>query len=681
MWEIWKELFLEVLNKHAPIQHKKTKSSKVPWITNKIKGLISTRDKLKRKAIITKLETDWSDYKKVRNQVNIELRNAKKNYYSSKIANQKQNPKKAWKSINNLLGKQNKHSKVNELKLGENILNNPKDIAEGFNSYFSNIGPDLASQIHTSSCNFETYVKKAKSEFAAFQPTNVNNVYQLLSGLSSNKATGLDKISCKIIKIAALVIADSLTYIFNQAITLSSFPDEWKMARVIPLYKSGHRNIPGNYRPISILPTISKIMERILYNQLYNYLTEFGLLSGAQFGFRKSHSTATALLDCTNDWYMNIDKKMFNLVVFIDLKKAFDTVNHNILLKKLEFYGIKGQALDLLKSYLSNRHQKCQVESFVSSEHLIKCGVPQGSILGPLLFLLYINDLPECLKNTRPRLFADDTNLTASSYSIDDIEIAVNSDLENLRNWLMANKLSLNVAKTEFMLIGSPQMIRNASNSQPNILIENKQIQQVHKSRTLGTTIDQHLSWKSNTENICKKITSGISALRRVKPFIAERDTLISIYNAIVRPYFDYCSEVWDVFGEIQSKRLQKLQNRAARTISNMSNDVDHSIALCALGWKPLDIMRKKAKATMMYKTLNGIGPESLTNLFTYKNEITNYRLRSISSGLCLPQPRTNSMKNSFMYDGAKLWNSIPNEIRESKSLSCFQKNIAAHIF
>ena len=145
----------------------------------------------------------------------------------------------------------------------------------------------------------------------------------MLSGLSSNKATGLDKISCKIIKIAALVIADSLTYIFNQPIALSSFPDKWKMARVIPLYnKSGHRNIPGNYRPISILPTISKIMERILYNQLYNYLTEFGLLSSAQFGFRKSHYTATALLDCTNDWYMNIDKKMFNLVVFIDFTKS-----------------------------------------------------------------------------------------------------------------------------------------------------------------------------------------------------------------------------------------------------------------------------------------------------------------------------------------------------------------------
>ena len=200
-------------------------------------------------------------------------------------------------------------------------------------------------------------------------------------------------------------------------------------------------------------------------------------------------------------------------------------------------------------------------------------------------------------------------------------------------------------------------------------------------AKTLGITIDQHLSWKPNTENICKKITSGISALRRVKPYIAERETLISIYNASVRPYFDYCSEVWDVFGETQCKRLQKLQNRTARIVSNMSNDEDHSIALRALGWEPLDIMRKKAKAKMMYKTLNKLGPESLSNLFTYKNEITNYKLRNVSSGLCLPQPRTNSMKKSFMYDGAKLWNSIPNKIRESKSLSCFQKKIAAHSF
>ena len=189
---------------------------------------------------------------------------------------------------------------------------------------------------------------------------------------------------------------------------------------------------------------IFDITSTILNTRLHSYLTTFELLSDSQFGFRKSHSTASALLDCTNEWYVNLDRKMFNLVVLIDLKKAFDTVDHQILLRKLELYGIKGQALTLLRSYLTNRNQKCQIKNSFSSERLIKCGVPQGSILGPLFFLLYINDLPHCLNKTKPRMFADDTNLTASANSLTDLEAAANSDLENLRKWLIANRLSLN---------------------------------------------------------------------------------------------------------------------------------------------------------------------------------------------------------------------------------------------
>ena len=280
---------------------------------------------------------------------------------------------------------------------------------------------------------------------------------------------------------------------------------------------------------------------------------------------------------------------------------------------------------------------------------------------------------------TKPRLFADDTNLTASANSVTDLEAAANSDLENLRKWLIANKLSLNVAKTEFIIIGSKSMTKNISNPHPNVFTENKQIKQVYECKTLGVKIDQHLSWKGNTDEIRKKVSAGISAIRRIKPFV-DQETLILIYNAIVRPYFDYCCEVWDVFSEAQSKRLQKLQNRAARIILNVNNDVEHTIALRTLGWEPLQTERKKAKAKIMYKLLNKMGPKSLTNLFSYKSEKTNYHLRDISSGLCLPKPRTNNMKNSFMYDGAQLWNSIPKEIRESKSLSSFRKKIAAHI-
>ena len=231
------------------------------------------------------------------------MRDAKRNYYSTTIAGQKFNPKRAWKSINSLLGKQKKPTLVNELSLNENCLTSSKSIAEEFNNYFSNIGPELTGKIDSSNCNFEMYVKNAKSEFTAFKPVVVSHVCRLLRDLSSNKATGIDKISSKIIKIAAPYISDSLTLIFNHSITSSIFHDEWKTAKVIPLYKNGQRNIPGNYRPISVLPAISKVLKRILYDQLYSYLTKSEVLSNSQFGFRKFHSTATALLDCTNNWY------------------------------------------------------------------------------------------------------------------------------------------------------------------------------------------------------------------------------------------------------------------------------------------------------------------------------------------------------------------------------------------
>lgn len=678
MWQIWKQLFLVILDTHAPLQHKKIKPCKVPWLTNNIKKLIITRNKLKHKAINTNLEADWQNFKKARNDTNIEIRNVKKEYYSRRIAGQKSDPKEAWKTINSLLGRKTKLTTVNELSLDGKNMTDFDEIADGFNKYFSNVGPDLARSIGTSDYNFENYIKKTNAEFSGFNTINTSNICHLLNSLSKSKATGIDKISSKILKIASPVISGSLTYIFNQSIVLSSFPNEWKMARVTPIYKNGQRNLPGNYRPISVLPVISKIMERILYEQLHEYLTKNDLLSKNQFGFRRLHSTATALLDCTNSWYVNMDRKMFNLVVFIDLKKAFDTVDHKILLRKLELYGIKGNALSLIKSYLSDRIQKCQVNGVVSSGRPVKCGIPQGSILGPLFFLLYINDLPECLIKTNSRLFADDTNLTATGETINEVEIAMNLDLENLRKWLQANKLSLNVAKTEFLLIGSKSFLRSRLDRQPDIFIEKEKVKQVFESKSLGVVVDQHLSWKSNTDKICKKITSGIAVLKRLRDFV-DKGTLRSVYHALIQPHFDYCREVWDVFGASQSKRLQKLHNRSARIIMNMSNDVDHTIALSSLGWESLEVQRKKAKAKLMFKLLNKLGPKSLTKLFTKKCEVTKYDLRNSSTSLHLPQPRTNKMKKSFMYDGAVVWNSLRSEVRECKSLSSFQNKIAAH--
>ena len=315
----------------------------------------------------------------------------------------------------------------------------------------------------------------------------------------------------------------------------------------------------------------------------------------------------------------------------------------------------------------------------MSSERHVTCGIPQGSILRPLLFLLYINDLPECLQKATPRLFADDTNFTVAGESIEEVELAMNNDLHCVHKWMLANKLSLNSSKTEFLLIGSNHRLKNLIN-QPNIKIDQDKIKQVHYSRLLGVQIDEKLTWNKHVEDVAKKATSGVGAIRRIRDFV-DRETLISIYNALGRPHFEYCSEVWDTLGIGLSTRLQKLQNRAARIIVGMKNDTAALEAITALGWETLEFYRAKSKGVQMNKVLNDLAPNALVNLFMRKSDMTDHELRGSSTSLQMPLPRTENMKKSFSYDGAKLWNSLPADLRDSDSLQIFKNGIGAHNF
>ena len=371
---------------------------------------------------------------------------------------------------------------------------------------------------------------------------------------------------------AASIVAPSLTSIFSKSILTGIYPNDWKAAKVTPLFKKGLKLDPNNYRPISVIPVFSKVLEKIVYNQLYHYLDDNKLLLGCQSGFRSLHSTLTVLLEATDAWSVNIDNGLLNGVVFIDLTKAFDTIDHEIILHKMSYLGVDQAAIKWFSSYLSGRTQRCSVNAYgkLSTARTLSCGVPQGSILGPLLFLIYINDLPNSLQNAVPRMFADDTNLTLSVKTLTELKLALAPELNNLSCWLKANKLSLNVAKTELMIIGSRQRL-SAQCDDVEIRIDDQIIERVDHTKSLGLFIDAHLSWCKQVEEICKKVSSAIGALKRVRPFIS-KETAIQIYNALIIPHFDYSSPVWDCLSGYLSEKLQILQNRAARVITKLNH-------------------------------------------------------------------------------------------------------------
>ena len=254
---------------------------------------------------------------------------------------------------------------IKEIKLPEKTVTSTEELVDVFNEHFINIGPNLAETIQNENdISFQDFINKQDPEFT-FQPVSIVKVYNLINNLSTSKATGIDKISAKVLRAAASAIAPSLTEIFNMSIDSNRFPSDWKTARVIPLFKNGQRSVLDNYRPISIVPVVSKII-RLLYNQISDYFSKKQLLCKHQFGFRPLHSTTTTLLECTNEWYVDMDRGLYNLVVLLDLKKAFDTVNHGILLHKFQLYGFETRALNFMRDYSTNRTQRCQLKGLFS---------------------------------------------------------------------------------------------------------------------------------------------------------------------------------------------------------------------------------------------------------------------------------------------------------------------------
>jgi hypothetical protein len=328
------------------------------------------------------------------------------------------------------------------------------------------------------------------------------------------------------------------------------------------------------------------------------------------------------------------------------------------------------------KSYLKDRKQVCSVNGKVSASKNIKCGVPQGSNLGPILFLLYINDLPNSLKTSKPTLFADDTNLTCEGQNSSEIENKLNEELRNLHQWLTANKLTLNEEKTEFMLIGSRSRLASVDNN-PVLTLGDRHIKRVYYKKSLGMILDEQLKWNKHNDAQCKKISKNIAVLKRARLFVP-RHILINMYNAFVLPHFNYCSTVWNDGSCTIINKLSKLQRRAARVITSSTYDIRSTQILEDLNWLPIELDLKNREAIMTFKALARKAPDYVRELFTEcKNDF--YCLRSNDTKLALPKPRTNFLKRSFSYRAAKSWNElsidITNDYREL-SINAFKERL-----
>ena len=432
------------------------------------------------------------NYKKYRNLLSTLLKKSKQAYYDKYFERNLNNIKNTWKGINALISLKSVASSVPAVLSLDNgdTITNPYDIANTFNNYFASIAETTKRIIKYAHKHFSDYLSNENSSTIFLQPTDKEEIANIISSFNSNKASDPNSIPYRILFLLKNEISRHLADLFNLSFMTGVFPSVLKTAKVIPVFKKDSKLDYSNYRPISLLSNIEKILEKLMYRRLYTFLNNNNIYD-LQFGFRKQYSTSLALISITENIRKALDDGKIGCRVSVDLQKAFDTVDHQILLAKLNHYGIRGVSNDWFKSYLSNRNQYVSINGYESGLAAINCGVPQSSVLGPLLFLLYINDLNQAIKFCKVHHFADDTNLLCLSNSIKKVNKLINADLKHLVNWLNANKISLNVKKTEIVIFKSKQ---KKLEGDLKIKLCGKRLYPTESVKYLGVKIDTNLT-------------------------------------------------------------------------------------------------------------------------------------------------------------------------------------------
>ena len=646
-----------------------------PWLTPGLAKSCHRKEKLYKCFINNPTASNKLNYVKYRNKLNTLLRKAEQAFYKDKFELYKCNIKQTWKTIKLVLNSHN--SPLNDTFIINNKSTTDKSvIANKFNEYFVNIGPSLANKIHsdTSDIPYLSYMKgDFKNSFGLLE-TDALEIISVAKDLKAKSSAGYDDIPSDIMKLSINFTASILSKIINKSFSEGQVPALLKVAKVCPVYKNGDKSTISNYRPISVLPSFSKIFEKIVYNRLTGYLNKHCVLTSNQFGFRNNYSTAMAVLEMVDKISDAIDNKCYSIGVFVDLSKAFDTLDHDILLGKLAYYGIRGTALSWFKSYFQNRLQYVAYNGYNSPRSPITCGVPQGSILGPLLFLLYINDIVNVSNVLQLILFADDTNLFAFHKDLNTLVNLVNNELKCLNSWFKVNKLSLNVDKTVFMVFTSARKKYDVNAVTSKIKFDNKPILQVSTTKFLGVHINEHLSWVNHINQVENKISKTCGILAKLKYYLPQT-VLLKIYNALLLPYLQYCAIIWGSSSHNVLNNILIIQKRAVRNIC-MRDVRAHSAPL----FKKLSILKitdiyTQQVSNFMYKYNRNLLPINFENYFAKNSTVHHHNTRS-ADNFHLSFSHTTLRLNCIKNAGPRIWNSLSNDLKSSCSLHVFNRKI-----
>ncbi len=680
LWDQFHNIFKETYNAHAPLRiqsRKEYKRNLSPWINKDILNLIKSKQKLYQKALTTPNTLNWLTFRQFRNKLTRIIHKAKRNYYRNEIEKNNSNSSKIWKTLNNIINFKNNKNSNRTIQLHDKsncIINDQNIVSNIMNDYFTEIGSELSKSIPAPNIpnnNLQYNTKPQIKDTFFLSPMTEPEIIIYIKNLNSNKATKSNDIPIKLIKQTAHIISPYLASIFNKCISEGMFPTSLKSAEVIPIFKGGNKFQPNNHRPISKLSPFAKIFERHIHTQLNNFITKNNILHKFQYGFRTNSSTEMTVTQITDEITNNLQSGQITCSIFLDLKKVFDTVDHQILLSKLYHYGIRGLPAKLIKNYLTNRTQQTIIGNSKSKTTLITCGVPQGSILAPFFFNIYINDIINS-SNFTIKLFADDACLTYSCTDPSELQTIINTELIKINTWRQINKLSINFDKSNYMIFTSKK-----TNLNLQITMDGNILKRVHEFKYLGVILQDNLKWNSHIQHITKKIAKASYFLTKVRHYV-DLASLKMLYNSLIKPHLNYCVTVWGGAPKTILKPIINLQKKIVRIITHSVFDHPSAPLFSKLNLLPLEQLYKLNVSTLMYKIHHNLvtGEYNVTSI----TKTHQYNTRS-STNLNYYQKfqKTNRGLQSFTSQGIKLWNKIP-AADKSLPIHLFKKKLRQYL-